>query len=408
MKRIVLLLISIALVIAYPLMAQNNKVQRCTEEQLPFDIRKKYIRQATEFLKSYYSQLLLTVGNTVIHPDFIECNMISGKILYKPEFPLQLSKNSNHLLPEQYLLELDKLFASKNVEELEFTIDNVFIDQRDFFLPNLASCFIEATYDITLSDNKGILFKRKCRAQCLFPNAISYIQIKLMMVEPVKDLIAYNPTSKVQNTVPTVIPINKEEEVEWTKAQLEKMYTDAKALMGNYRNEKAYEIIRMVAEMGHANAQFDMGWKCCHWPGVFETQSDAIVWWTKAAEQGHTEAQYNLGRSYELGRGTQKDMAKAAHWWMKAAKNGHEGSQYYLAMCYLTGNGVIKDEKKGILWLTTSAEKDYSLAQVELAERYQYGNGVTQNKKLARHWYLQAAEQGSSKAKEALKNLKIQ
>ena len=93
---------------------------------------------------------------------------------------------------------------------------------------------------------------------------------------------------------------------------------------------------------------------------------------------------------------------------MKAAKNGHEGSQYYLAMCYLTGNGVIKDEKKGILWLTTSAEKDYSLAQVELAERYQYGNGVTQNKKLARHWYLQAAEQGSSKAKEALKNLKSQ
>ena len=405
MKSIVLLLILILTTVVSPVVAQTNKVQRCTEQQLPLDSRKKYIRQATEFLQNYYKQLLLNVDNTVIHQDFIEYIMLKGKMNYKPEFILQLNKDSRYLLPEQYLLELNKLFTGRNMENLEFSIDNIFIDQRDFFLPNLVSCFVEATYDITLMDGNDILFKRKCRAQCLFPNAISYIHIKLMLVEPIKDLIAYNPINKRKEATDDINRINMIADKQLTKDEMEKIYKETKNSMGSYWNDQGYKIIEMLAEKGHADSQFDIGWKYLNKQDSYQNKKNAVKWFTRAAEQGHKEAQYNLGRSYELGRGTSKNMRLAAHWWLKAAEQGHKESQYYLAICYFNGEGVDRDEKSGIKWLTSSAKMNYSLAQIELAERYLYGRGVSANKKLAKHWYLKAAERGSQKAKEALKKM---
>jgi len=50
----------------------------------------------------------------------------------------------------------------------------------------------------------------------------------------------------------------------------------------------------------------------------------AEVWFRKAGNLGHEEAQYNMGRWLESGWGVETDRAEAAAWYGKAAAQGHE------------------------------------------------------------------------------------
>lgn len=59
-----------------------------------------------------------------------------------------------------------------------------------------------------------------------------------------------------------------------------------------------------------------------------------------AAEQGDAEAQYQLGLIYLEGKGVKKDMKTGAAWIQKAADQEHVGALKKLAWCYLYGRGV--------------------------------------------------------------------
>lgn len=50
----------------------------------------------------------------------------------------------------------------------------------------------------------------------------------------------------------------------------------------------------------------------------------------KAAELGHAEAQYRLGYIYELGLGCAKDFQEARRWYKKASEQGHYSAKYAL------------------------------------------------------------------------------
>ena len=171
--------------------AQNNVATRTTIEQLPYENRTDYIKQATNFLHMYYSQLLLNVDEIMIREEYIKANMSDNTQRYKPEFLLLPNNNINFLTPEQYLQELGKEFREYDTDKIEITVDNVNINQDDFFMPNIVKLYVIAEYDLTLSYEEKILFKRRCRAYCLFPKAMVYINVKLMQVEPVRDIIAY-------------------------------------------------------------------------------------------------------------------------------------------------------------------------------------------------------------------------
>jgi TPR repeat protein len=56
--------------------------------------------------------------------------------------------------------------------------------------------------------------------------------------------------------------------------------------------------------------------------GVKQDQTQAIVWWRKAADQGLSYAQDSLGNAYHTGKGVSKDFNQAFIFFEKSAQQG--------------------------------------------------------------------------------------
>jgi hypothetical protein len=80
---------------------------------------------------------------------------------------------------------------------------------------------------------------------------------------------------------------------------------------------------RKAAEQGHAESQFDLGYRYYVGLGVPQDYKQAIFWFKKAAEQGLSEAQNGLGMGYLEGLGFPLDYEQAIYWFREAA--GQEG-----------------------------------------------------------------------------------
>ena len=163
--------------------AENAK--RCSEQDIPMNMRKDYIRQATDMLHTYYTQLPLNIGNLMVQNVFVERFMQDGKNSYMPEFLPRMKDSQNFLSASQYMQELDKVFAEKE-EECSFQIRDVSINPKDFFTANMVSCYVKAVYKLDLLHKNERIATRECEAYCLFPRALVSIDVKLMQVQPVK------------------------------------------------------------------------------------------------------------------------------------------------------------------------------------------------------------------------------
>lgn len=163
--------------------AENAK--RCSEQDIPMNMRKDYIRQATDMLHTYYTQLPLNIGNLMVQNVFVERFMQDGKNSYMPEFLPRMKDSQNFLSASQYMQELDKVFAEKE-EEYSFQIRDISINPEDFFTANMVSCYVKATYKLDLLYKDERIATRECEAYCLFPRALVSIDVKLMQVQPIK------------------------------------------------------------------------------------------------------------------------------------------------------------------------------------------------------------------------------
>lgn len=123
------------------------------------------------------------------------------------------------------------------------------------------------------------------------------------------------------------------------------------------------------------------------------------------AEQGNAEAQYDLGTCYKYGLGVNKDEQKTFFWIEKAAKQNYVYAQYALGICYFIGCGITEDETKAIYWIEKAAKQNLAKAQHSLGWCYAGGHGVTRDYKKAEFWFRKAADKGFSAAKEDLEKL---
>ncbi|PHS37742.1 MAG: hypothetical protein COA91_09275 [Robiginitomaculum sp.] len=103
-------------------------------------------------------------------------------------------------------------------------------------------------------------------------------------------------------------------------------YEDGIAAFNNLQDGKAFQILKPVADSGHAKAQNMVGFMYVMGMGVDGSQELATQYYRKAAEQGYMEAQANLARQYRLGRGVPKSNATAAYWYKKSADQGNAES----------------------------------------------------------------------------------
>ena len=79
--------------------------------------------------------------------------------------------------------------------------------------------------------------------------------------------------------------------------------------------------------------------------------------WLPLAELGDAEAQYNLGVMYDQGASVDRDLGKAASWYRKAAEQGFLDAQTNLGMMYYRGDGVATDHTEASRWLQRAADK---------------------------------------------------
>jgi len=132
--------------------------------------------------------------------------------------------------------------------------------------------------------------------------------------------------------------------------------------------------------------------------GESQDFSEAYKCFQKAADLGNAEAQFNLGVMCGKGEGVLKNDTAAVGWYRKAAVRGHPVAQCNLGIHYANGEGVLEDDVEAIKWYRMSAVQGNAIAQNNLGGQYANGQGVSRNLVTAYAWYNLAAARGSDVA----------
>ncbi len=148
-----------------------------------------------------------------------------------------------------------------------------------------------------------------------------------------------------------------------TISQLAYADDNAEYLKGRaaYKDDKyaqAMQILKPLAESGHAASQYYVGRMHEKGQSVPKDQTEALKWYRPAAEAGHSRAQFKLGAAYANGvGGVEKNETEAGKWFMKAAEQGSRKGAKAVSKGYKKGiYGFPKDKKKAKFW-AQKAEK---------------------------------------------------
>lgn len=190
-------------------------------------------------------------------------------------------------------------------------------------------------------------------------------------------------------------------------------------------DRKPYEWYRKEAELGEADAQYNLG-RCLETGcGVSVNLAEAASWYEKAANQGYVPAQCRFGYFLEEGIGVSKNAGSAYRWYGKAADKGDLWAQWRRACCTENGTGTYKSESQAVEMYRRVAEKGYAPAQYSLGyllernadaiiranneiyyifNEYDWDEDFKANEQLreAAEWYRRAAEQGYAPAQYRL------
>ena len=158
---------------------------------------------------------------------------------------------------------------------------------------------------------------------------------------------------------------------------------------------------KLIAEMGSARAQHDLGVMYGRGEDVPQDVVEAEKWTRLAAQQGLAEAQYILGAIYCVGLGVMQDDAEAVRWFRLAAKQGCSSAQHGLGYMYAEGRGVPKDDVAAAGWYRRAAENDHAIAKFSLGLAYLNGDGMPLDYVQAHMWLSIASAQGVEDATAA-------
>lgn len=131
----------------------------------------------------------------------------------------------------------------------------------------------------------------------------------------------------------------------------------------------------------------------------------AVELWHQAADLGSADACFNLGVCYSNGYGTDISMKKAFGFYERAAEAGNKDAKFSVALCYLVGKGVYKSYDAAVSIFRELALDGYADAQYYMGVCYENGYGVPVSYEDAMEWYLSAESNGAENASAAIENL---
>jgi TPR repeat protein len=138
---------------------------------------------------------------------------------------------------------------------------------------------------------------------------------------------------------------------------LDRLYNESLALLegrGVKKDERqAFEVNRMAAVEGHADAVLAMGWFYINGVGVERSTIDAKTWYRRSARKGEPRAMFSLGfMAYE-----EKDWADALMWFKRAADSGHHRSQFWIGKLHWRGDAVPRSRSEALRLFHLAAKK---------------------------------------------------
>ncbi|KAG0261028.1 hypothetical protein DFQ27_003170, partial [Actinomortierella ambigua] len=137
--------------------------------------------------------------------------------------------------------------------------------------------------------------------------------------------------------------------------------------------------------------------------GVPKSESEAFMWFQRAADGGIAYAQASLALLYVQGRGVEKNNDEALRWVTMAVAQGCPTGQALLGWMHENGlGGVERDDLMAEQLYRKAADQGSSTAQCSLGWMYLHGRGVEQSDNRAVEWFRKAAEQEDPRAESAL------
>jgi hypothetical protein len=125
------------------------------------------------------------------------------------------------------------------------------------------------------------------------------------------------------------------------------------------RQVRPFADLEKLADQGDADAQWQLGVRYHNGEEVAHDDTQAVMWFFRAAEQGHALAQATLGAYYWAGRGVPQDLSKAYFWSTLALAQGDENSRSRLEglASQMTKSQVFSARQQAELWLRAHNEQ---------------------------------------------------
>lgn len=118
-----------------------------------------------------------------------------------------------------------------------------------------------------------------------------------------------------------------------------------------------------------------------------------------AADHGVRDAERDIGKNYEFGWTAAVDESQAAVWYEKAADHGDPEAQWRLGMAFVLGRlGKAQDYGKARGYFEDAAASEYVRALTDLGSMYAAGEGMPRDFAKAKALYQQAATAGDGRA----------
>jgi hypothetical protein len=100
--------------------------------------------------------------------------------------------------------------------------------------------------------------------------------------------------------------------------------------------------------------------------GVERSAQQALLWRRRAADLGEAQAQFELGRQYLEGRQVPVQPREAALWFERAAGQGHTEARFALGKMLAEGRGMPPDPAEGRRLIERAADEGLAAAQAWL------------------------------------------
>ena len=183
------------------------------------------------------------------------------------------------------------------------------------------------------------------------------------------------------------VPADRAEAAKWLRAAANQNHAQARDRLA--WDKMAFENRRREAtDLGLAQSQFNLGLAYYEGNVVPADRAEAAKWFRAAAKQGHAQAQDYLDR----------DKADFENWHREATGQGTAQAQFSLGYAYYGSIGVPVDKAEAVKWLRAAAGQGHAQAQYYLGVALSNGEGAPKNKAEAAKWFRAAAKQGHADA----------